>query len=82
MLDIRKLTKSFGALQAVDRVSLRLADTGICGLIGAWIKDRVGISHRLTKLETRQEILIDQHTETNRLLQEFLLEVRRDKNPN
>jgi len=54
----------------------------ICGLIGAWIKDRVGISHRLTKLETRQEILIDQHTETNRLLQEFLLEVRRDKNSN
>ena len=52
------------------------------GLIGAWIKDRVGISNRLTKRETRQEILIDQHAETNRLLQECLLEMRRDKNPN
>jgi len=54
----------------------------ICGLIGAWVRDRVGIAHRLTKLETRQDMLIEQHTETNRLLQEFLLEVRRDKNPN
>ena len=50
----------------------------ICGLIGAWVKDRLSLAHRLTKLETRQDQLIDQVAQQNTLMMELLKEWRRD----
>ena len=50
----------------------------ICGLIGAWIRDRLGLAHRLTKLETRQDHLIEQVSQQNKLMMDFLTEWRRD----
>ena len=53
----------------------------VCGLIGAWIKDRLGLAHRLTKLETRQDHLIEQVSEQNKLLMDCLKEYRDDHGP-
>lgn len=53
----------------------------ICGLVGAWIRDRLGLAHRLTKLETRQDHLIEQVSEQNKLLMDFLKEYRDDHGP-
>jgi hypothetical protein len=57
----------------------------VCGLVGAWIKDRLGVAHRLTKLETRQEELIKKGdltnaelAELNRTLREILIEYRHE----
>lgn len=53
----------------------------VCGLIGAWIRDRLGLAHRLTKLETRQDHLIEQVSKQNEILMDFLKEYRDDHRP-
>jgi len=41
----------------------------VCGLIGAWIKDRMGVAHRLTKLETQQQVIVSESKATREQLQ-------------
>jgi ABC-type branched-subunit amino acid transport system ATPase component len=52
MLDIRHLSKSFGGLKAVDNVSLRLADSPICGLIGPNGSGKTTLFHLITGFYT------------------------------
>ena len=52
------------------------------GLVGAWIKDRMGVAHRLTKLETQQQIIVGESKATREQLQalnETLLKVLVEK---
>ena len=54
----------------------------VCGIIGAWIKDRMGVAHRLTKLETQQQIIVGESKATREQLQalnETLLKVLVEK---
>ena len=54
----------------------------VCGLVGAWIKDRMGVAHRLTKLETQQQIIVGESKATREQLQalnETLLKVLVEK---
>lgn len=44
----------------------------IVGVVGAWFRDRLGVAHRLSRLETRQEALIEDTREIKSILRDMM----------